>query len=148
MPKSEARVHRSTFILLGLACVAVGIIGAFLPILPSTIFFIAAAACFARSSPRLEQKILEHPIVGPSVVAWRHHGAIPPMAKFYAVGGMTLGFAVFYWSAAPAPWLAVLVALGITACAIYVVTRPSGPKSASDKAGDPGTNSAPSDVGN
>lgn len=141
-------MHRSTFILLGLACVAVGIIGAFLPILPSTIFFIGAAACFARSSPRLEQKILDHPVIGPSVVAWRHHGAIPPNAKLYAVAGMIFGYAVFYWSAAPANWLAILVALGMIACAAYVVSRPSGPKSASETPAEAGSSSAPSDVGN
>jgi hypothetical protein len=121
-----------------------GIIGAFLPILPSTIFFICAAGCFARSSPRLEQKILDHPLFGPPVVAWRKHGAIPANAKMYAVGGMIFGYAVFYWSAAPAPWLAVLVGLGIAACALFVVTRPSGPKADTLETTDATRDSAPS----
>ena len=86
-------MHRTTFIILGLACVAVGIVGAFLPILPSTIFFILAAACFARSSPRLEKKILDHPVFGPPVISWREHGAIPLNAKLYAIAGMCFGYA-------------------------------------------------------
>lgn len=123
-------MRRSTFIVLGFTSVTVGVIGAFLPILPSTIFFILAAACFARSSPKLEKRILDHPVFGPPVISWRDHGAIPSRAKMYAVGGMIFGYIIFFWTTAPAPWLAVLVAAGIASCAIYVMSRPSGPKTA------------------
>ena len=121
-------MRRFTFKLLGIGCVALGIIGAFLPILPSTIFFILAAGCFARSSPALEAKILNHPVIGPPVIAWREHGAIPLKAKMVAVAGMTFGYLFFYWSTAPGPWLAGGIALFIIGCATYVVSRPSGPK--------------------
>jgi uncharacterized membrane protein YbaN (DUF454 family) len=129
-------LHRTTFIILGLACVAVGIVGAFLPILPSTIFFILAAACFARSSPRLEKKILDHPVFGPPVISWREHGAIPLNAKLYAIAGMCFGYALFYWGTAPQLWLAAVVAVGMIGCAIYVVSRPSGP-TPKDQGADP-----------
>lgn len=120
-------MRRFTFKLLGTGCVGLGIIGAFLPILPSTIFFILAAGCFARSSPALEARILNHPVIGPPVIAWREHGAIPVKAKAIAVAGMAFGYLFFYWSTAPAAWLAVVVALIIIGCAVYVVSRPSGP---------------------
>ncbi len=129
-------MHRTTFIILGLACVAVGIVGAFLPLLPSTIFFILAAACFARSSPRLERKILDHPIFGPPVISWREHGAIPLNAKFFAIAGMCFGYAFFYWGTAPQLWLATVVAVGMIGCAVYVVSRPSGP-TPKDQGADP-----------
>ncbi len=124
-------MRRFTFKLLGTGCVGLGIIGAFLPILPSTIFFILAAGCFARSSPALEAKILNHPIVGPPVIAWREHGAIPVKAKAIAITGMAVGYVFFYWSTAPAPWLAAGIAVIILGCATYVVSRPSGPKTES-----------------
>lgn len=121
-------MRRATFKLLGAACVALGVTGAFLPILPSTIFFILAAGCFARSSPRLEARILNHLVFGPPVIAWREHGAIPVKAKFYAVAGMTCGYAVFFWLSAPPAWLAALVGCAMLACAGFVVSRPSGPQ--------------------
>jgi uncharacterized membrane protein YbaN (DUF454 family) len=129
-------LQRTTFIILGLACVALGIVGAFLPILPSTIFFILAAACFARSSPRLEKKILDHPVFGPPVISWRDHGAIPLNAKLYAIAGMCFGYVLFYWGTEPQFWLAAVVAVGMIGCAIYVVSRPSGP-TPKDQGADP-----------
>ncbi|CAJ1408853.1 unnamed protein product [Effrenium voratum] len=128
MPIAEAGLRRITFKLLGTGCVGIGIAGAFLPLLPSTIFFIMAAACFAKSSPALEAKILDHPVFGPPVIAWREHGAIQPKAKVIAIMGMIFGYAMFFWSASPALWLAVIVALFMIGSAAYVLSRPSGPK--------------------
>jgi uncharacterized protein len=113
------------FLLLGLA-----FLGALLPVMPSTVFVILAAGCFARSSPRFEQWLLDHPQFGPNLVAWREHGAILPGAKALALAGMALGYAVFLWSARPDAWLAAAVALFFVASACYVVTRPSGPPDA------------------
>ncbi|WFE87433.1 YbaN family protein [Roseibium porphyridii] len=118
-------MRRATFKLLGTGCVGLGIVGAFLPLLPSTIFFILAAACFARSSPALETRILNHPVFGPPVVAWREHGAIGRKSKAIAVAGMTFGYGMFFYTAQPSAWLAVLVGLFMIGCATYVLSRPS-----------------------
>lgn len=126
LPAMSRALFLSTgFLLLGLA-----FLGALLPVMPSTIFVILAAACFARSSPRFEQWLVEHPRFGPSLVAWREHGAILPQAKALALAGMALGYVLFLWSAGPGPWLAAAVALFFVASACYVVTRPSGPRDA------------------
>lgn len=120
---------RALFFVLGLALTALGIVGAFLPLLPTTVFLILAAACFARSSPRLEAWILNHKQFGPLVLNWREHGVIPPRAKALACGGMALGFVGFWFGAHPRPWLTLLVAAILAACAAFVLTRPSAPAS-------------------
>ncbi|MEM5585086.1 YbaN family protein [Roseibium sp. AS2] len=119
-------LRRTTFKLLGAGCVGIGFLGAILPLLPSTIFFILAAACFARSSPALEARILGHPVFGPPVVAWRKHGAIGRKAKTLAVSGMAFGYGMFIYTVRPDLWLAVVAGLFIAASAAYVLSRPSG----------------------
>lgn len=118
-------MRRTTFKLLGLGCVAAGIVGIFLPVMPTTIFFILAAGAFARSSPELERRILEHPKYGPPVRNWRENGVVPVKAKLYALSGMAFGFIVFLWVVHPQLWLAVAVGLFMVACGLYVGTRPS-----------------------
>ncbi len=102
-----------------------GIIGAFLPVMPTTIFIILAAWFFARSSPRFEARLLAHPQFGPLIIKWRERGAIPPRAKFYACCGMVLGYGLFWWGAHPGIWLAIAVAIFMLASALYVLSRPN-----------------------
>ncbi|WP_247646198.1 YbaN family protein [Labrenzia sp. VG12] len=120
-------MRRTTFKILGTGCVGLGLVGAFLPLLPSTIFFILAAGCFARSSPALEARILNHPVFGPPVIAWREHGAIGRKSKTIALAGMAFGFGVFLYTSQPAMWLGVLVGVFIAGCALFVASRPSRP---------------------
>ncbi|SDU10721.1 DUF454 family protein [Stappia sp. ES.058] len=122
------RATRIVFASLGGGLIGLGVIGAFLPILPSTVFFIAAAACFARSSPRLERWLLNHPRIGPAIRAWRANGAISVAAKIAAAAGMASGYLVFLLTIRPGVPLAGFLALVLMACAAYVLSRPSGPK--------------------
>jgi len=121
-------VKRGLFLVLGLVFVALGIIGAFLPVMPTTVFLILAAGCFARSSPRLEAWLLNHPKFGPTLRAWREHGAIPPRAKLYASLGMAFGLGLFFWGWFAHEnrhlWVAVMVTAIMAACAGFVLSRP------------------------
>lgn len=115
---------RAIYLFLGLGFTALGVVGAFLPLLPTTVFLILAAACFAKSSPRMEAWILDHKDFGPLVRAWRENGAIPRKAKVLACVGMAAGFVVFFVSVHPTLWLALAVAAVLAACALFVVSRP------------------------
>jgi hypothetical protein len=118
-------VSRIFFFCLGCVMLALGLIGAVTPLLPTTIFLIAAAACFARSSPRLEAWLLHHPRFGPTLRDWRAYGAISRSAKVMACAGMAMGYALFWLGARPKLLLATGVAAAMLACAYYVVSRPS-----------------------
>lgn len=69
----------------GLLSVAAGGIGVIVPGLPTTVFFILAAACFARSNPRFERWVLDLPKVGPMVRDHRAGLGMPRRAKVVAV---------------------------------------------------------------
>ena len=78
--------RRAAWIVLGLLSVAVGAVGIVVPGLPTTVFFIIAAACFARSHPRLEQWVLDLPHIGPAVRRYRDGLGMPLRAKYWAIG--------------------------------------------------------------
>ncbi|GHB35137.1 hypothetical protein GCM10007094_25790 [Pseudovibrio japonicus] len=118
------------YLTLGLALVATGIVGIFLPLLPTTIFFILAAGCFAKSNPRLENWILTHPKIGPNVIQWQEHKIIPKKAKLFAFTGLAFGYLMFLKMSQPALPLALTVALIMCAIATYIATRPSKPAAA------------------
>lgn len=70
----------------GWVAVGVGGVGVVVPGLPTTVFFIIAASCFARSSPRFERWVLDLPRVGPLVRDHRAGLGMPMRAKIWAVG--------------------------------------------------------------
>lgn len=83
-------VRRLLFVSGGLACVGLGGVGLVVPGLPSTVFFIAAAACFSRSSPRLERWVLGLPRIGPTVRDYRAGLGMPRRAKQWAIASIVL----------------------------------------------------------
>ena len=90
-------VFRPLWFSLGWICVALGFIGAVVPIMPSTVFFVAGAACFARSSPRFERWILELPGVGPLVRDYRSGTGMPRRVKIYVVVMIALAVSISAW---------------------------------------------------
>ncbi len=114
------------FKALGLILVALGIIGIVLPVMPTTIFFILALTCFTRSSPALEQWLLNHPRYGATLQQWQAHKVVTVKAKCYAAIGMLIGFIFLLYSAAPI-WVIYLVAIIEVLVMIYLILRPSSP---------------------
>lgn len=104
---------RVLWLVAGFVCVGLGGIGIVVPGLPTTGFFILAASCFARSSPRFEAWVLGLPGIGPMVVDHRNGLGMPRRAKVVAcsmiavVVGLSAGLAL----AGPMRW--VVVAAGV-----------------------------------
>ncbi len=81
----SATLRRAGLFACGWMAVALGTIGIVVPGLPTTGFFVLAAACFAKSSPRFERWVLDLPGVGPMVRDHRAGLGMPRRAKVMAI---------------------------------------------------------------
>jgi uncharacterized membrane protein YbaN (DUF454 family) len=80
----------NAFRIFGFLALAFGILGVFLPILPTTPFILLAAACFARSSEKWHQWLLENKTFGPMIVSWEKNKCISCKVKLMAITSMVL----------------------------------------------------------
>lgn len=121
------RQMRMVLNIIGLILVAIGVIGIFVPVLPTTVFLIIAAVIFARSNPAWEARIMAHPRYGPPIRAFRERGVIGPKSKTAAILGMSLSSVIGYFTlrgSAGGVWAFVPGAV-CAVCALYVLSRPS-----------------------
>lgn len=108
---------------VGIGLLALGTVGIFVPLLPTTIFWILAAVCFGRSDPRLQAWIFSHHRFGPGVEAFVRRGVLSRRMKVAAVIGILTSFTISAFLVAD--MRVRFFVGGILACVIlYVVTRP------------------------
>ena len=117
-------MQRIVYGSLGLFSAGLGVLGAFLPVMPSTCFFILAVYFFSKSSVRLENWVLNHPRFGTPVRAWRTHGAVSVSSKLAAVLGMSVGLIFVLLSPASLPVI-LASSIFILLSAVYVLSRPT-----------------------
>lgn len=120
----RGRAARGFWLVLGLALVTVGFVGIFVPLLPTVDFLLLSLPCFARSSPRLESWLLNHPRHGPSLRAWREKRAVGRHAKIAACTGMALGYALFWIHVRPGLMMSSGLATFLLFWAAWIVRRP------------------------
>jgi uncharacterized protein len=96
-PANTATPLRWLWISGGFVFVAIGFVGAFVPVLPTTDFFILAAACFARGSTRWLNWLLALPTVGPLIRDYREGKGMPARAKLTSVSMLMLAVLLSAW---------------------------------------------------
>ena len=113
---------RLVWLILGAAALVLAAAGAVLPLLPTVPFLLLAAFCFGRGHPPFEQWLLDHPRLGPPIVAWRERGAISRRGKSAALAafGVSAGIGLVV---APLPWCLAPLAAAL-AGGRWVWTRP------------------------
>ncbi|GAB4226575.1 MAG: YbaN family protein [Methyloligellaceae bacterium] len=125
VPPASTGPLRLAYLAIGWASFGTGVLGAFLPVLPTTPFMIIALWAFSKSSQRLRHWLYNHTLFGPPLRRWHEHRVIPPSAKLASLGAMTLslGYLVIFTST-PLPYL-LATALLMVVGALYIVTKPS-----------------------
>jgi uncharacterized membrane protein YbaN (DUF454 family) len=116
---------RAAFIGAGTLFLILGIIGIFLPLLPTTPFVLLAAACYARGSRRFYDWLLANRTFGPMILEWRRHRSIPYRTKITSILLMsaTLGVSIVFF--VESLQLKALLTLMGLALAIWMYRIPS-----------------------
>ncbi|MCW4149396.1 YbaN family protein [Halomonas sp. 18H] len=118
-----SHVRRVVFMALAGVCLLLGVIGAFLPLMPTTCFMLLAVWFASRSSPRFAAWIRQHPRFGPTVTAWEAERAIPRHAKWTAVVMLLVSMALLAFSVSLV-WLKSVLIIGLALLAVWILTRP------------------------
>lgn len=108
---------------LALMALLLGALGALLPGLPTVPFLLVAAWAGGHGWPALEQRLLEHPRYGPSIIAWRTRRAVPRKAKWMASALILSSVVMILLSPVPA-WLHWLMPMFLSCMALWLWTRP------------------------
>ena len=121
-------MRRMLWNIAGLTFFAIGVVGAFVPILPTVVFMLLAAYCFARGSERLHGWLTNHRQFGPAIHDWHQHGAIRRPAKRMAMVAIAFSFALSA-GVGVADWVMAVQALALGGVSVFILTRPEGPRS-------------------
>lgn len=106
-----ARLMKGLLFACGILFVGLGILGIFLPLMPTTVFLLLATACFARSSERFHRKLVEHPWLGPYI---RQRHGLTTRQKTTILSVLWISLIATMVFTAKAPWMRLLlVAVGV-----------------------------------
>ena len=119
---------RVLLVSVGWLSLVLGVIGIFLPLLPTTPFLLLTATCFAKSSPRFHRWLLSHPRLGPPIHNWQQHRCIVPATKRLATLIIVLSFSVSIYIVSFILLKCMLLAM-MTGLLVFIWRTADGPTS-------------------
>ena len=113
---------RYALLTIGWLSVVLGVVGIFLPVLPTTPFLLLAAACFARSSERFYNWLVNHPRLGPWIRDYLDGNGIPLKGKVYAIGLMWISITVSCFLV-PLFWARTFMLTSAVCVTVYILRQ-------------------------
>jgi len=125
----SAALKRYLLIVLGTICLAIGIVGIFTPILPTTPFLLLAAACYLRSSPRFHRWLMNNRVFGSYIRNYTTGRGIPIKVKLFTITLLWVTIGISIWATANMIVTAVLlcVAVGVTLHIVFIRAKKDRP---------------------
>jgi uncharacterized membrane protein YbaN (DUF454 family) len=120
----KTKLVKALLLMVGWLSVVLGVIGVFLPIMPTTPFLLLAAACFLRTSPKFYNWLVGHPKLGKYLLYYLEGKGIPLKAKVYSIGLMAISMSVTTYFV-PVTAVKILLPLVGVLVALYIVRQPT-----------------------
>ncbi|MGB1800482.1 MAG: YbaN family protein [Gammaproteobacteria bacterium] len=118
------KVIKYLYFSIGFISTILGIIGLFVPLMPTTCFLIAAVWAFSKSYPQFSQKILAHPTFGPPIQNWMENKTIDRKLKCTISTSIVLGFSITFLIMMPSIKVSMLLIFIMFSLLCYINTRP------------------------
>jgi len=119
-------IYRYLYFISGVLLVAIGVIGIFLPILPTTIFLILASACFLKSSPKANEWLRNHKVLGMYIKNYQDKSGLTIKSKIFNIAFLWImisASAIFFTELWYIRLLLLAIAIGVTIHLVMVKTK-------------------------
>ena len=124
-------IRKAVLIFAGTVCVALGVLGMFLPLLPTTVFLLMAAYCYSRSSERFHDWLLNNRLCGSYIRNYKSGQGISMRQKVTTISILWVSISVSIWLLGGKFWVTLLllaIAIGVTLHLVLLKTyRPESP---------------------
>jgi len=123
-------IKKGILIFVGTVCVGLGILGMFLPLMPTTVFLLLAAYCYSRSSDRFHNWLMNNRFLGKDISSYKSGNGISVSQKISTISILWISIGASIWMLGSRFWPALLllaVAIGVTLHLLWIKTfRPDG----------------------
>ncbi len=114
---------RFLLIITGILSLVLGVLGIFLPLLPTTPFVLLASACFVKSSPKFHNWLISHNTFGPIIKNWQTNRAVSSKVRRKGAIAMIISFGLSIWIV-PLIWLKFVLLLGLMLLLTFFLRLP------------------------
>ena len=119
-----AEARNPFYLVLAYVSIVLGVVGAFLPLLPTTPFLLLAAWSAARGSPALHRWLYQHPRFGAVLIAWEQKRAVSTRAKWAACILMAVSWLIMLWQTTG--WIVpTITGVMFVVIAAFLISRPT-----------------------
>lgn len=114
-------IRKAILIFAGTVCVGLGVLGMFLPLLPTTVFLLMAAYCYSRSSDRFHNWLLTNRLCGKYISNYRSKRGMTVRHKASTLLSLWASIGLSIWLLGGRFWISLLLVAIATAVSVHIL---------------------------
>lgn len=114
-------IRKAILIFVGTVCVGLGVLGMFLPLMPTTVFLLMAAYCYSKSSERFHDWLLTNKLCGKYISNYKSGRGISMRQKISTIAVLWASIAFSVWMMNGRLWVSLLLAAVAVGVSIHIL---------------------------